>query len=56
MIQDVMQFVHQFVNHQNVIHHVKNLKMRFVMLNVKNLIVKYIVQIKLVQELIVQNV
>jgi len=55
MIQDVMLFVNQFVNHQNVTHHVKNQKMQFVMWNVKNLIVKYIAQIKLAQELIVLN-
>jgi len=56
MIQDAMPFVIQFVNHQNVTPHVKNQKMLFVMLNVKNLIVNFTALIKLVQESIVQNV
>jgi len=51
-----MPFVAQFVNHQNVIHHVKNQKMPFVMLNAKNQIVKFTALINHVQELIVQNV
>ena len=40
MIQDVMLFVLQFVNHQNAIHHVKNQKQLFAMLNAKGNIIQ----------------
>jgi len=56
MTQDVTLSVLQFVNHQNVTHHVKNLKTLFVMSNVKDQIVKLCAQIRLVKWKIAQNV
>jgi len=56
MIPDVMLFVLPSVNLLNVILVVKNQKMPFVMLNVKDLIVKSCVPIKLVKWKIVLNV
>jgi len=56
MTLDVTLSVLQFVNLQNVIHHVKNLKTPFVMSNVKDLIVKSCALIKLVKWKIVLNV
>jgi hypothetical protein len=40
-IQDVMPFVPQFVNHQNVIHLAKNLKQQFAMLNAKGYFLRF---------------
>jgi len=51
-----MPSVPQYVNHLNVTHHVKNQKMLYVMLNVKDLIVKLCVLIKPVKWKIVLNV
>jgi hypothetical protein len=56
MTPDVMLSVPLFVNPLNVTHHVKNLKMPFVMLNVKDLTVKSCVPIKLVKWKIALNV
>jgi hypothetical protein len=56
MIHIAQQYVIQFVNHQNVIHHALSQRMLYVMLNVKNQNVKLNAQIKDVKCLIAQNV
>ena len=56
MIPNVMLYVHLFVNLPNVTLHVKNLRMLYVMLNVKSLIVKLCALIKHVKWMIVPNV
>ena len=56
MIHIAQQYVIQFVNLQNAIHHALNLKTQFVMSNVKNLNVKLNVRIKDAKQQIAQNV
>ena len=55
MTLNALLYVNLYVNHQNAILVAKNLKMLSVMLNVKNLIVKLNVLIKLVRPKIAQN-
>ena len=56
MIQNVQQFVVQYVNHQDAIHLAKNQKMQFVMLNVKSQIAQLCALIKHAKQKIAQNV
>ena len=56
MILNALLYVIQFVNHQDAIQAAKNQEMQFVMLNVKNQIVKLNALIKLAKLKIAQNV
>ena len=56
MIQNALLFATQFANHQDAILVAKNQEMQFVMLNVKNQIVKLNALIKLAKQKIAQNV
>jgi hypothetical protein len=56
MIHIAQQYVIQFVNLQNAIHHALNPKTQFAMSNVKNLNVKLNVRIKDAKQQIAQNV